>query len=103
MTHPEIREKLNAGSLGGSDSNLLPPSFEESQRRHSYGGPSSPSQPQAASTSATGSGKPKDRGLLGKLKDKAIGTKEERRVEWRRRQEEVSRYPSSRPGSESDT
>jgi len=107
--HPDIREEFNANGSGDSD---LPPSFEESQRRHSNGdpwrhsnggsrrhsnggprrrssgGPSSPSQPQPISAPATGSKKRKGRGLFGKLKDKAVGTKEEREAEWRRRQEE---------------
>jgi len=61
------------------------------------------SQPQAAGLSAIGLSKHKDRGLLGKLKDKALGTREEREAEWRRRQEAVSRYATLQPRSESDT
>jgi len=87
--HPDIREKLNVGTF---DPNLQPPSFEDSQRLHSHGGPSSLSQPQVASISTPGSSKRKDRGLLGKLKDKTIGTKEEREAEKKRRQEEVIRH-----------
>jgi len=86
--HPDVREKLNAGGFGGSNSNLPPPSFEESQRLQSSGGSSPSSQHHAASTPATGSGKPKpERGLFGKLKDKAAGTKEEREAERKRKQE----------------
>ena len=101
--HPDVREKLNAGGrLGGSESNLHLPSFEESQRRHSYGGPSSPSRPQPASTSAATSSKPKDRPFFGKLKDKAIGTKEEREAEKRRKREEVIRYVTRQLRFEAD-
>ena len=90
--HPDVREKINAGGMGGSASNLLPPSFEESQRRHSYGGASSSSRPQTTGTPAAKLSKRKDRNFLGKLKDKAIGTKEERQAEKQRRREEVIRY-----------
>jgi hypothetical protein len=87
--HPDVREKINAGGRhGGSESDLKPPSFEESQRRHSFGGASSSSRPKPASTSTAPSSKPKDRRFFGKLKDKAIGTKEEREAEKRRRREE---------------
>ena len=90
--HPDVREKINISGSGGSESNLHPPSFEESQRRHSFGGAPSSSRPQSTSTPAAKLTKRRDRGLLGKLKDKAIGTKEEREAEKRRRQEEVIRY-----------
>jgi hypothetical protein len=89
--HPDVREKIGAGGFGGSESNLRPPSFEESQRRHSFGGASSSSKPQATSTPAAKLSKRKDRGFLGKLKDKTIGTKEEREAEKKRKQEEVTR------------
>lgn len=86
--HPDVREKLDAGGFGGLGSNPAPPSFEDSQR-YQFGGPSSLSQPQAASISSANSDKHKDRGFFGKLKDKTIGTKEEREAEKKRRQEEV--------------
>jgi len=89
--HPDVREKLDINVLGDSGSNLRPPSFEESQRRHSFGGSSSSGRPQAISVSAADSSKHKDRGFFGKLKDKTIGTKEEREAEKRRRQEEDRR------------
>jgi len=102
--HPDVREKLSIGGSGGSESNLCPPpSFEESQRRHSYGGPSSSSQPQATSISAADSNKRKDRGFLGKLKDKTIGTKEEREAEKKRRQEEVIRHATGQLQSVADS
>jgi hypothetical protein len=88
--HVDLQEKLGSNGLGGSDSNLILPSSEESQRRHSFHGLSSLCLPlpHAVSIPATGSGKPVHRGFFGMLKDKAIGTKEERLAEWHRRQEE---------------
>ena len=103
--HPDIREKINIGGFGGSESNLSPPSFEESQRRHSFTGASSSSQSQATSTPAAKLKKHKDqgdRGLLGKLKDKAIGTKEQREADKRRRQELVIRCDTAKLRSEAD-
>jgi len=86
--HPDVREKINVDGIGGSESNLPPPSFEESQRRHSFGEASSSSKPQSTSTSPAKLKKRTDRGFLGKLKDKTIGTKEEREAEKKRKQEE---------------
>ena len=104
QTHPDVREKVIIGGSRGSESNLPPPSFEESQRRHSFGGVSSSSRPQASSTSPTKLKKrnDRDRGFLGKLKDKAIGTKEEREAEKRRRQEEVIRCVTGQLRFEAD-
>ena len=90
--HPDVRSKINTGGFGGSESDLQPPSFEESQRLHSFGGASSSNRPQATYVFAANSRKRKDRGFLGKLKDNVIGTKEEREAERRREQEEVIRY-----------
>ena len=91
--HPDVREKIKAGGRpGSSEANVDPPSFEESQRRHSFGEASSSSRPKPTTTSAAKSSKPKDRHFFGKLKDKAIGTKEEREAEKRRRREEVIYY-----------
>ena len=88
--------------MGGSDSNLLPPpSFEESQRPHSYHGLSPPLSASGSGTSTPG--EPDDRWFWEKLKDTAIGTREERIAEWHRRQEEASRYATSQLRSESDT
>jgi len=100
--HPDVREKINIDGFRGSESNLHPPSFEESQRRHSFGGASSSSRPQATSTSPAKLKKRNDRGFLGKLKDKAIGTKEEREAEKKRRQEEVIRCVTGQLRFEAD-
>ena len=96
-----MRKRLEQERRGDSEA---PPPY--SPRRHSYSGsPSgsrlavpaqndartSHSQPGTPGTS--GSTQPAQRGFLGKLKDKAIGTKEERearRAEERRREERVS-------------
>ncbi|KAF9650033.1 hypothetical protein BDM02DRAFT_1526754 [Thelephora ganbajun] len=90
--HPDVREKLDTGRFGGSDSNLLPPSFEESQRRHS----SSSSQPQATTTSTAGSSGRKHRGPLGMLKDQVFGSKEERKAEKKRKEEDRARKEAQR-------
>jgi hypothetical protein len=54
----------------------------DDQRRHSYGGESG-QRVEGAAGSSSNSGQ-KKRGLFGKLKDKAIGTKEEREAEKKR-------------------
>jgi hypothetical protein len=68
--HPEAREKV-----GKSQGDLKPP-VDDTSRRHSYGGQSShkethetPERPESVKAK---------RSFMGKLKDKAIGTKEER-------------------------
>jgi len=86
--HPDVREKVGTGGFGGSESSLRPPSFEENKQGHSSGGSSPSNEPQVTGISTTNSSKRKDRGFLGKLKDKAIGTKEEREAEKKRKQEE---------------
>lgn len=53
---------------------------------------SSSTRPQSTSIPAADSKKRKDRSFLGKLKDKTIGTKEEREAESRRRHEMVIHY-----------
>ncbi|KAK7468746.1 hypothetical protein VKT23_003249 [Stygiomarasmius scandens] len=69
--HPEAREKAKTRPV----STQAPPmKYEDTDRRHSFNGTPSTSNSQA----------PKKRGLFGKLKDKAIGTKEEREAEKRR-------------------
>lgn len=93
--HPDIRERL-AKSRTHLSPNDAPPPY--SPRRHSFSGTSAagPSSPRpgsirnSASQPGTPMGAPgadsqKHRGFFGKLKDKAIGTKEER--EEARRQE----------------
>jgi len=74
--HPDTREKVHT-----SDSSALKPPAEQESRRHSYSGPSNSSldAPQLASSSS--SSKSHKKGFLSKLKDKAIGTKEEREAE----------------------
>jgi len=74
--HPEVREKV--GSLtqkqGSKDSSRTKPA-----RRHSFSGRESASMADEHPTSPDSSRKGKEkRGFFGKLKDKAIGTKEER-------------------------
>jgi hypothetical protein len=75
--HPEVREKVSslAQQQGSKDSSNTKPS-----RRHSYNGHDSTSMvPDEPPTSPDSSKKGKEkRGFFGKLKDKAIGTKEER-------------------------
>ena len=92
--HPDIRERL-ARELRTSDQ---PPPY--TPRRHSFSGPPTttgstvrfpvPERENAVRTSQSQPETPKPsqqrRGFFGKLKDKAIGTKEER--EARRREEE---------------
>ena len=86
--HPEIRRRL---AKGQPDDAPPPYSAPASPRRHSYSGePSSSagpmrtgrSQPGTPAAGAASSSKQamdaKHRGFFGKLKDKAIGTKEER-------------------------
>jgi hypothetical protein len=86
--HPEVREKVGKrhSTAGG---NLKPPM--DDNRRHSYGGegsqrvgsiPTSSSNPRLDTQAQT-----KKRGVFGKLKDKAIGTKEEREAEKKQRAE----------------
>ncbi|RPD64975.1 hypothetical protein L227DRAFT_571427 [Lentinus tigrinus ALCF2SS1-6] len=95
--HPDIRDRLARESPSDA-----PPPY--SPRRHSYSGSSSgsrlnvPERNDAMRTSISQPGTPgvsqQNRGLFGKLKDKAIGTKEERearRREDKRREEEYMR------------
>ncbi|KAI0348506.1 hypothetical protein BDW22DRAFT_1350733 [Trametopsis cervina] len=98
--HPSIRARLSNGNGAGSSANAgpsdAPPPYEpgEGPRRHSFHGkdksssddirpaqmPRPPPGPSRASSNAA-----HKRGFFGKIKDKAIGTKEER--EEARRQE----------------
>jgi len=84
--HPDVREKIKTDRFGGSDSDLPPPSFEESQRRHSGEGRSSGHQSRPTSMPVAGSSKP--RGTIGALKDQIFGTKEERKADKLRRKEQ---------------
>ncbi|KAF9787332.1 hypothetical protein BJ322DRAFT_1210219 [Thelephora terrestris] len=86
--HPDVREKLSTGRFGGSDSNLLPPSFEESQRRHSFGGGRASSSSQSQATNMPVPSSSKQRGPIGSLKDHLFGTKEERKAEKLRKKEQ---------------
>jgi hypothetical protein len=79
--HPEVREKLR--------NNDPPPSFEEATRRHSSHHPAESSTARHSSSDPYIAEQTKHkRGFFGKMKDKAIGTKEER-MAARYREEEV--------------
>jgi hypothetical protein len=69
----------------------LKPPVEEN-RRHSFGGEGSERLGEIAGSSSNSAldNQPKKRGLFAKLKDKAIGTKEEREAEKRHRAEVCS-------------
>lgn len=113
--HPEVAEKIRTRDSQSTPTDSPPP---YSPRRHSYSGssstPSSPvnekrnaasqvTSPVVGGASASGSGSgsgatsssQSHRGFFGKLKDKAIGTKEER--EEAKRQQAVSPFLSSPP------
>lgn len=87
--HPEVREKVGKRHSAVGD-NLKPPVDES--RRHSFGGEGSERLGAIAGSSSNSAleNQPKKRGVFGKLKDKAIGTKEEREAERRRRAEVCS-------------
>ncbi|KDQ63411.1 hypothetical protein JAAARDRAFT_29443 [Jaapia argillacea MUCL 33604] len=103
--HPEVRQKvlaqLKASGVPDSDNGGLgpPPAYDDKDsRRHSYAGDESPkterpSYERHATTpppEGKGKGKAKEaqkRGFFGKMKDKAIGTKEER--EEAKRQQKI--------------
>lgn len=90
--HPEVREELR-----GLQEDLPPP---YSPRRHSYSGTPTTNDEESSgrttisqpSTPNTGTNGRKHRGFFGKLKDKAIGTKEER--EAARKQEMLVSSPT---------
>ena len=82
--HPEIREKV--GKLHSAVPNSARPPTS-SQRRHSYHGEGSGGAASSSSNTAMEMEMKKKRGVFGKLKDKAIGTKEEREAEKKRRME----------------
>ncbi|EIN14081.1 hypothetical protein PUNSTDRAFT_140459 [Punctularia strigosozonata HHB-11173 SS5] len=85
--HPEIRERFK---------NELSPSAGPDSRRHSFHGESSTVRPPAKRNSASHPGTPVNtrsstpRGIFGRMKDKAIGTKEERE-ERKLRERELER------------
>jgi hypothetical protein len=75
--HPDVREKVESLARQQQDSKDSPSS---NSRRHSFNGHDSASmvpENDAANPNSSKKGKEK-RGFFGKLKDKAIGTKEER-------------------------
>jgi hypothetical protein len=81
--HPEVREKVSSAKQQESKD-----SPSSKPRRHSFNGQDSGSMvpnDDEASPNSKGKGK---RGFFGKLKDKAIGTKEERDA-YKREQERV--------------
>lgn len=84
--HPEVREKVSSQKQQSKDSSNTKPA-----RRHSFNGQDSASMvPDGPLVMPDGSKKGKEkRGFLGRLKDKAIGTKEEREA-YRREQARVS-------------
>lgn len=91
--HPDIRDRLAKYGGGKPTTNESPPPYD-APRRHSFSGHPVPGPSgDAIRPSASQPGTPSDdtrdgrkhRGFFGKLKDKAIGTKEER--EAARRQE----------------
>jgi len=84
--HPEVREKV--GRRYSTVGDGLKPPVEEN-RRHSFGGEGSERLGEIAGSSSNSAldNQPKKRGLFAKLKDKAIGTKEEREAEKRHRAE----------------
>ncbi|THV05979.1 hypothetical protein K435DRAFT_849432 [Dendrothele bispora CBS 962.96] len=69
--HPEAREKTKTRP---ASTKAPPAKSEDKDRRHSFSGTPSTSNATA----------PRKRGFFGKLKDKAIGTKEEREAEKQR-------------------
>ena len=71
--HPDVREKVRGG---GHDAYAAPP-----------GAPPSHSRSHSQASVGGSSGSTKKKGFLGKLKDKAIGTKEEREAERIRSQQ----------------
>jgi hypothetical protein len=85
--HPDVREKVNSSAKQQQESKDSPPSRA---RRHSFNGVDSttmvPDHDEASpDSSKKGKGK---RGFFGKIKDKAIGTKEEREA-YRKEQARV--------------
>jgi len=89
--HPDVREKVGKRhSASGVD--LKPSADDSDQRRHSYGGEGSQrvEETPASSSNPGLNNQGKKRGVFGRLKDKAIGTKEEREAE-RKRAAEIDR------------
>jgi len=83
--HPEVREKVESVAKQQQESN------DSKSRRHSFNGRDSASmvpENDKATMDSSKKGKEK-RGFFGKLKDKAIGTKEEREA-YKREQARVS-------------
>jgi hypothetical protein len=87
--HPDVKEKVGE--------HLAPkPSADVKPRRHSFNGMASEDVSAKTAVASSNSAAPQKRGFFGKLKDKAIGTKEEREAEklqWMK----VSRIPPLLP------
>jgi len=86
--HPEVREKVESLDMKQQDSK---DSASSKPRRHSFNGRDSASmvpENDEATQDPSNKGKGK-RGFFGKLKDKAIGTKEEREA-YKKEQARVS-------------
>ncbi|CDO73208.1 hypothetical protein BN946_scf185007.g263 [Trametes cinnabarina] len=96
--HPDIRDRLARERSSESTPAEAPPPY--SPRRHSFSGTSSGSHLNvpvdngrpARSQPGTPNPAMHERGFFGKLKDKAIGTKEEREVKRREEQRQEEEY-----------
>ncbi|KAH9969072.1 hypothetical protein BC827DRAFT_1167541 [Russula dissimulans] len=97
--HPDIREKVDSHAQAEQEPEDAAPPYDDSDskpRRHSFHGSDSPTMARdndksLPESSKKGKGKEKEkdkRGFFGRLKDKAIGTKEEREA-WRKERERV--------------
>lgn len=84
--HPEVRAKKE--TFSGSDLDAPPP-YDAATARHASGSGEKSGLPDAVSEAGPHT-EPK-RGVLGRLKDKAIGTKEEREEHRRIRAEQTAR------------
>jgi len=89
--HPDVREKVGKRH-SASAVDLKSPADDSDQRRRSYGGEGSQrvEETPASSPNPGLNNQGKKRGVFGRLKDKAIGTKEEREAE-RKRAAEIDR------------
>ena len=87
--HPDVREKV----ASRKSDYAAPPGAPspDSNRRTSYGGAST-----SASTSDVSGGDSSKRGFFGKIKDKTIGTKEEREARKRYEEEQYRRAQEAR-------
>ncbi|KAI0319868.1 hypothetical protein OF83DRAFT_1082009, partial [Amylostereum chailletii] len=99
--HPDVREKVGNIMKQYHADQLNSPNPPRSDRRHSFGGRDNAAIHEPTSPSSPSSSKDKGkRSFLGKMKDKAIGTKEERdaykreldRVENERKKARLAAY-----------